>query len=1594
MATTARKLARASAMAALALSPLVPRAQDLPLADSTVYTTCSGTLYDSGGAGGPYQNNEDITTTLCPQGGPGSGALTTVLFTAWQLALGAGDQLSIHDGVGTAGTLLATGTAANPLLGQTFTASAPEGCLTFRFQSNATGTAAGWAAIVLTGPDAGEDGQLTICSNAPAVDLHTLLGGTPDAGGAWLTPSGGPHSGTYDPATEQGGDHAYVVSAAGCPSDTAIVSITRILAPNAGTSGAIALCADDAPFGLINALGGAPSAGGTWTGPAGPHNGVFVPGTHPPGPYVYTVTGTPPCTDATATVTVTVHAPPDAGENAALDVCATDTPFDLFDMLGGTPDEGGAWTGPDADPVGATFNPASSPEGTYTYTVVGLPPCDPATATVTVNVVAAAHAGTDAGIVVCGNEPPFAMVDELGGTPQTGGTWTGPDGPHGPTFDPAADDAGPYVYTVPGDGPCPAVAATLTIGVSTPPHAGSLGDTLVCSNNASFGLFQVLNDAPSAGGAWTYADAPHTGIFEPGVSLPGPYTYTVTGPAPCAPATAVATVAVTTAPQAGLNSTVVRCSNDGPVDLFAELGGAPDDNGSWAGPGGAHSGLFQPATDPQGPYIYTVQGDVPCADATAIVTTVVVAAPDPGLPGVITVCSNDGPVDLFSLLGGTPDGNGGWWDPDDAAHGTTYLPGSHLPGTYRYVVPGIAPCVSLETTVTVTEVPAPDPGTNGSITVCSSDDPVDLFDLLGGTPDAGGFWTRPNGQPHTGTYLPGSQSGGTYTYTVPGTGPCDSLSASVQVVRVIAPRAGTDGSTVVCSTNGPFPLISMLGGTPDGNGAWSDLVGNALPGTFTPGVSAPGDHMYVVPGTAPCLNDTSYVTVNVNIAPVAGTNASTTVCGADAPFDLLNVLGGSPDPGGSWTDPVLLPHTDPFDPGTDLPGGYTYTVAGEAPCNNASAVVVVNVKEQRSAGLDASFERCSTDAPVNLFSILGGAPATGGQWQGPSPVPGGFFNPATNTPGAYSYIVTSEAPCVTDTAIVTAVVNPAPNAGSDAEITICSVQEELELFDVLGGTPDLNGTWTEVETSGQLSGSIFSTLGLSPGTYHFQYTVPGIGVCGDDVATVTVTTVPGLDAGDNGVLTVCRNNTSVNLFDGLGGAPQSGGTWIDLGGTNALSGQHFNAMQVPPGSYNFRYLLTGALACTSDSALVTVGVVDYPDPGVPSSLTACSDGAAFNMFTFLGGIPDAGGQWRRGAINGPLVSNVYNPVLHPPDTYYYIVSGNGPCADSAAWLVVTEVPAPNAGQSGSMTVCASDAPFNMTDALGGTPDAGGQWYFNAQEVDPTYVPGQNSPGTYTYRVLGPPACGFRESQLTVNVQPAINAGNNTTETVCSNTPAFNLFNLLGGGAQFGGHWTDPDNAPHTGQFNPASDQEGTYIYTLPDSAACPGDQATVSVFVNQQADAGIGGTVQLCNITGTTLNLSNALGGNPDPVGTWAGPLPQLDPMSGIFVVGVTPPGTYRYRVAGAWPCSADSTDVTVQLFPQANAGTSRTILICDNAPAFGMVDSLGGAPAIGAWHGPGAGGPPMNGLFFPGTTAPGTYYYTVNSPNCPSATASLQVLL
>jgi subtilisin-like proprotein convertase family protein len=101
-------------------------------------------------------------------------------------------------------------------------------------------------------------------------------------------------------------------------------------------------------------------------------------------------------------------------------------------------------------------------------------------------------------------------------------------------------------------------------------------------------------------------------------------------------------------------------------------------------------------------YTVTVSQLLNACTSSSNVSLTTVAAPNAGINGTLTVCSNDGAANLFAQLGGSPDGGGAWSGPD-AVIGGLYDPATMGHGTYTYTVSGNAPCANATADVVVTE---------------------------------------------------------------------------------------------------------------------------------------------------------------------------------------------------------------------------------------------------------------------------------------------------------------------------------------------------------------------------------------------------------------------------------------------------------------------------------------------------------------------------------------------------------------------------------------------------------------------------------------------------------------------------------------------------------------------------------------------------------------------------------------------------------------------------------------------------------------------------------------------------------------------------
>lgn len=166
------------------------------------------------------------------------------------------------------------------------------------------------------------------------------------------------------------------------------------------------------------------------------------------------------------------------------------------------------------------------------------------------------------------------------------------------------------------------------------------------------------------------------------------------------------TVTGTDSPNAGEDGFLDICPTSSPIDLYTQLTGiTPTTGGTWTPPMASGTGVFDPAVDPAGVYTYTVTG-TNCPDDSANVTVTLVSAPNAGEPGALDVCETDAPIDLFTILGGTPD-TGGVWSPTLSSGTSVFTPGTDPDGVYTYTIDSGNGCGNDSAEVTVQAVPLP-----------------------------------------------------------------------------------------------------------------------------------------------------------------------------------------------------------------------------------------------------------------------------------------------------------------------------------------------------------------------------------------------------------------------------------------------------------------------------------------------------------------------------------------------------------------------------------------------------------------------------------------------------------------------------------------------------------------------------------------------------------------------------------------------------------------------------------------------------------------------------------------------------------------------
>lgn len=300
-------------------------------------------------------------------------------------------------------------------------------------------------------------------------------------------------------------------------------------------------------------------------------------------------------------------------------------------------------------------------------------------------------------------------------------------------------------------------------GITTIAYAGESNCIEICSDSDPVNLFDSLLNNPDSGGVWSPSLASGSGIFDPSVDNAGIYRYSVMESNCVSDFSEITVDFNTNTLNAGDDTRLNSCFQDGPFNLFDRIEGNPDRGGTWFPALTSGSDIFDPSIDSAGVYQYILSSEDCKAVSSKITVSISKDIVNAGTNGSITICGNDPNFNLFDILNDNPD-IGGTWTPVLSSGTGIFDPSRDAPGVYTYkITNGTCGEASSEVEIIINKVP--NAGIGGSLNVCTNVSSIDLIEGLSGNPDEGGTWS-PALSSGTGIFDPKRDPEGVYTYTV------------------------------------------------------------------------------------------------------------------------------------------------------------------------------------------------------------------------------------------------------------------------------------------------------------------------------------------------------------------------------------------------------------------------------------------------------------------------------------------------------------------------------------------------------------------------------------------------------------------------------------------------------------------------------------------------------------------------------------------------------------------------------------------------------------------------------------------------------------
>ena len=962
-------------------------------------------------------------------------------------------------------------------------------------------------------------------------------------------------------------------------------------------------------------------------------------------------------------------------------------------------------------------------------------------------------------------------------------------------------------------------------------------------------------------------------------------------------------------PNPGESADISICNTVDCVNFWIYLGPDADHNGTWTDNDGTGVDLEFPhcvefSDVLAGTYTFTYSVQDPggmCPEGLAVLTIEVADPGNPGNDNEAVFCGPPAdPVNLEVLLNNDFDPDGSWStsgsfnisNPSSVDMSTAGI------GTYYfYYEIENSPCGAVYSTITIQVIEEPNPGNNNNLSVCNdgTNTVLDLEAALG-VHDLNGEWIDDD---NSGVNLNDPEyvdfdgiPFGEYhfTYLIYQNGSCPQVQAVITVSVGAGANAGSDGSDAFCQGSElNIDLYLYLGTSYDTGGSWTQLTGDYIslidPHNVSFSSSPAGSYNFQYAVTGSCGTDIAIVTIIINSYFNAGNDYTLSLC-QNSIINLFDSLTNY-NPGGYWTDESNNLISNPTNIKLEQVKTYTfrYIFSGINGCPNDTAIATITTTASVFAGTDGSLLMCQGSMEtINLYSYIGTGYAMGGTWwninngiilSSPNMVNFSFSPVGLDT---FMYIVNGI--CGTDTAYVIANITTSPDAGDDYIMSVCqnsliNLYDSLKNYSPGGDWYDMNGNKIADPTKVVLN---------EIKTYTFKYKIPQSGTCLADSSKAVITTLPAPYAGIANDFSICQGSQGlINFFDHLTGNYTSGGLWKLNVSFTIPNPTNYNMSALPPGVYNFGYIVAGNSNCPGDTAFLKVTIIQEPNPGIDATAEVCNSNTNNSIdLDNLIGTHDNTGVWTKLSGNPVNISNpkIVNFNNIPAGTYsfYYKITSNGTCPADSAVVSVNVFKKLSAGTDKTLSYCDSDNnKIKIIDQLQPDPnieyiveDLQQSQAINIQtlEIDLSKL----NVGTYEFvlTVGQTHICGPDSSTLTINILKAPQAGKDNNITVCNDDSDVNIDILLGTHDP-GGSWSDMDNSgvqvqPSNGKnvsFENLKKGTYRYMYRLASVGSCPESSAIITVQVNPVSQFNL--TRDICSgesitVNGNIYNLGNPTG--------------------------------------------------------------------------------------------------------------------------------------